>query len=471
MTSSDRKFVAVMVIGAGALLAAWALDIAFISTRVLTDFKGRSALSPLYAFWMPTLTWRVLVPTVVAAGYCAWVWWIQRLGDSLGKLQWAALLTQCVWLATIAVAVALVRLPLNNLGASMHVYPGEEFWDDVPKAKDPLWFLENFHSLHSRQRLSLHGRTHPPGHTLFLWVVTRLFGPSSQAAALAILLVGSTAVIPVYLTARHVFGADTAQRVLALYPVVPSVAVFAVSSTDSLFAALAAWSLWIAVEAVEGRNTALAVAAGLAGGLAAMFSFAQAFVGLIVGGFAIVRWVERPGGGVGRQILGMAIGLVAAYFTLRWGFGFDWLDAQQLTRRWYWHVVTVVPGKLTAGFWVYVAMANPLAFGLCLGSPVVAGSVLSIRSAWRTGLWTGRTHGAFVCSLWMVVAMMNFAGLLVLITLEVERIWLFLVGPVVAAACHEIPGSPQQNRNWTVFLAGVLCAETIAHEALLFTIW
>ena len=106
----------------------------------------------------------------------------------------------------------------------------------------------------------------------------------------------------------------------------------------------------------------------------------------------------------------MAAGLVGLYCVLRWGFGFDWLEAQRLTRQWYWHVVTAVPGRLTVGFWVYVILGNLLAFALYLGLPVVAGAVTSVSAIFREGIWAAGMDAQFTRAFWDLVTAENQRG-------------------------------------------------------------
>jgi hypothetical protein len=441
----------------------------FLPVRVLTDYQGRPACSPLYAFWMPRVSVRVLVAASVALLYIAWLWFATERAPRGAWRRCVALGASWLWLLVLAIAVAGIRLPINDLGAFTRVYPGEEFWDDVPLVAEhgPTWFLANFTRLQTRNQLSLHGLQHPPGHTLFLWGVTRVFGLSAEAAALAILLGGSTGVVPLARLARRLAGEPTERRVLALYPVVPSVLLFAVAAPDFLFAGLALWSLWLAVEAVLGGGVFVALAAGAVGGMAATFSFAQAFVGLLVGIFAIARWIERPG--VGRPLASMAVGLAAWYAILRWGFAFDWLDALRLAHQKYAAVVRAEFGSYSLMDWLYTSLGNLLAFAWYLGVPAVAGAALSVAAAVRTRAF-GSVGPHFARSLWLTVAVMVFGGVFIL---EVERVWLFIVGPVLIVAAAMLPAAdePRADRRWLAALVAVPLLQAVVWETLFFTIW
>lgn len=470
MTPAERKFLLLVVACLMLLVSGLVIDAWFIPIRVLTTFKGQPALSPLYAFWMPCVSPRIFWAIATGVGYGVWVWNTCNNQPATLLSSVLRLLITCGWLAVFAVAVASIRLPIEDLGASMHAYPGEEFWDDVEKVKSPGWFLTHFTRLQSHRDLSIHGLAHPPGHTLFLWGVTRLFGRSTEAAAIAILAVGSTGLIPVCLLARRIFGDRTANRVLALFPVVPSITMYAISATDFLFFALAAWSMWLAVEAVLANNAVVAIAAGLLAGLSATFSFAEGFVGIIVGLFALAHLIHRPGTAVHRQLCWMATGLVAWYVMLRLGLGFDWFESLGYTHRFHRYVIEREIGRYTPLLWFYTSIGNLFAFTWYLGAPAVAGAALCLVATFRSGMWTGGLDRQFTRAVALTLAVMVFGALFLL---EVERIWLYMVGPLLAVASSAMPvfESPEPEKRLMSTLALIMCLQSIIYESVLYTIW
>jgi hypothetical protein len=469
MNSAVKQFLLVAIGCLAVLTGGLAVFRFVLPPRVLTNLDGQPPLSPLYAFWMPVLSPKVLRPILAGAGYVCWFLVLDR-GVSRGARATAGLLfAQIVWLVVLAQLVAGIRLPLNDLGASMTMYAGEDLWDDVRHVQSPGDFLTEFSSLHRNNKLSLHGKTHPPGHTLFLWIATRVLGASTHRAALAILLVGGTGIVPVFLLARRVFGERVATRVRVLYPVVPGVLLFSVSSTDFLFAAVAAWSLWLAIEAVLGRGVVIAVTAGVFAGMAAMFSVAEVFVMMLVGVFAVACWINRPDAPVVRQLAVMAASAAGWFVFLRFGFNFDYLECLRLTRRFHDSFIRDIAGGMTAATWRYTSVGNILAFGWYLGLPVVTGVVQNFVAA----LWRGVRADAdqqFVRAFAIVFAIMSFGGLFVL---EVERIWLFLIGPAVAVAGSAFPrfDDARAERRWLAVWAATHCLQSIAFETLFFTIW
>ncbi len=470
MTPAEKSFLRLQLGCLIVLAVALAVDVWFIPTRVLTNLGDRPPLSPLYAFWVPVLSPRVLRPLLACAGYLLWFRVMHR-AESRSRGAAAALwLAQLIWFVIIAQLVAGVRLPWNDLGASLTFYPGEDFWADVPQVHSPSEFLNQFSYLHRHNKLSLHGRTHPPGHTLFLWCVMRVFGSSTHAAALAILAVGATGLLPMCWLARRLCGERAALRVQVVLPVIPSVTMFAVSSSDFLFASIAAWSVWLAVEAVLRRDAVVAVVAGVAIGVAAMFSVAEIFLCLVIGLFAFMRWVELPGIDVWRQLAIVAGTVAFGFAVLRFGLGFNYLECLQLTRQFHTSFIERVVGGMTFTTWLYTSFGNTLAFSWYLGLPVLAGAALSVAATVRHGLWPRGLGHQFVRAFWLVFAVLACGGLFVL---EVERIWLFLVGLVAALAAAAIPDfeSADAERRWLTTAIAGLCLQTIILESLLFTIW
>jgi hypothetical protein len=467
---SATRFWLFAIACAATLLLGFAIDVLFIEIRALTEYDGHRPLTPLYAFWLPHLSARILWALLAGSGYCVWIWFRRHapLTTAFASIGQAAV--HIVWLMVFAVSVAIIRLPFDDLGAAVRIYPEEDYWHDLPQVTNPASFLHRFAYLQSHQRLSLHGREHPPGYTIFLWAVTRIVGENSHAAACTVLLAGSTGLVPIFLLTRRIFGPEVASRVLVLYPVVPSVTLFAISSSDWFFAAGMAWSLWLAIEAILSPRPILAVGAGLLAGLTATCTFAEGFVGVLVGSFGLIQWISRPGSPAGRQLACMAVGLMIWYGLLRWGFGFDWFECLGFTHRWHQYVVKRELGRMTPVTWLYTSVANLLAFAWYLGIPTVAGSALSLRVTVEKSPWANPTDRQFAWAIWLTLGLMAFGGVFIL---EVERIWLFMVGPVLAVACSAAPrfDKLELERNWMVAAVAIMGSQSIVYEVLFFTIW
>jgi hypothetical protein len=138
---------------------------------------------------------------------------------------------------------------------------------------------------------------------------------------------------------------------------------------------------------------------------------------------------------------------------------------------------------------VYTSAGNLVAFAIGLGAPVVvlvAGAV--VRRPWRAGSARdasrsdasrsdaprrdhshpdpsridGLLAGLLVTLLGMALSHVYL--------LEVERIWLFLIGPCVAVAAAELARRRPPARTVQV-LVGLLLAQSLLMETLLYTFW
>src|SRR6059036_56507 len=80
MTTAERRFLVALAICPGALLGCLLVSVLIVRVHVLTDFHGRPAISPLYAFWIPAISLRILRPILAAAIYSLWIWVTSHTG-------------------------------------------------------------------------------------------------------------------------------------------------------------------------------------------------------------------------------------------------------------------------------------------------------------------------------------------------------------------------------------------------------
>src|SRR5206468_12421336 len=102
--------------------------------------------------------------------------------------------------------------------------------------------------------LSHHSQTHPPGPVLFLWAVSKLFGPGLIAASLAAIIATSLAAAPAYWLARDWAGAKGALIAGAMYVLSPSLVLFGATCMDGVFAAFAVMTVWLLYKAAGARG-------------------------------------------------------------------------------------------------------------------------------------------------------------------------------------------------------------------------
>jgi hypothetical protein len=111
----------------------------------------------------------------------------------------------------------------------------KEYYGDISKV-DHEYF---FHYVEKMPELSLHGKTHPPLATLFLWILSRM-GLGIFASSVVTVLFGSLTLVFVYLISRDLFGEEAARWGAGIFWLVPSVVLYSAVSMDVLFMFLCA---------------------------------------------------------------------------------------------------------------------------------------------------------------------------------------------------------------------------------------
>jgi hypothetical protein len=110
-----------------------------------------------------------------------------------------------------------------------------EYYGDISKV-DHEYF---FHYVEKMPKLSLHGKTHPPLATLFLWMLNRI-GFGIFISSVITVLFGSLTLVFVYLISRDLFGEEAARTGAGIFWLVPSVVLYSAVSMDALFMFLCA---------------------------------------------------------------------------------------------------------------------------------------------------------------------------------------------------------------------------------------
>ncbi|MDI1465730.1 hypothetical protein QEZ54_32635 [Catellatospora sp. KI3] len=216
----------------------------------------------------------VLAPMVAGAVLvAAWRGWIHRLpwwaissGSAVAMFAWAA-------------ALALVD---GADGFTRSLSP-DSYLGDVQEVGDhPLDYLRTFTSRSAEHTTATRG--HPPAPVLLLWAVQRLGVTSHLTLALLVTAVGALS-LPLILAAVRDMGGEVTARAYAPVLVLAPYAVWVAVSMDAVVATIGAAMTLAGVRATRrhGWRAALwAVAAGLLLGVAALFSYAAAWLGLSV---------------------------------------------------------------------------------------------------------------------------------------------------------------------------------------------
>ncbi|HVR70057.1 MAG TPA: glycosyltransferase family 39 protein [Vicinamibacteria bacterium] len=346
-----------------------------------------------------------------------------------------------------------------------------EYRGDVPAVERAgvVGFLRKYSERRLFARLSLHTRTHPPGGVLFQWAVSRLFGPGLWPAALATIAFAALTVPLVYLIAREGHGPAVARVAVALFLVTPNFVMFTATSMDGPFAVFPALATWLFLRALRAARArpATAALAGVAAAAACFMTYAALFLGplLLVLGLLAVRAGWTSARRLAASLAWGGAGALLVYVLLA-GLGYDAPAALRASMA---HDQEMMDtGRETAWRHLAIGVANLAAFLIGIG---LALGALSLRATAASILrFRARQADPLALSAGLTVLAMAFSTLF---TLEVERVWLFLVPLVAAAAARHLHALVEASGSLAVIrTAGALqCLQLFAFEALLRTGW
>jgi hypothetical protein len=342
--------------------------------------------------------------------------------------------------------------------------------------------------------LTLHGATHPPGGALLLWAGLRLWGDTriesvpldvpprermteavvGRASALAIALT-ALAVLATGALAWLGHGPRAAAVAAALHVVTPSLVWFGATSMDGVFLVPAAAALVLFERTLAGaggpaRGLRLGVALGFAAAAASTLTYAVVLLApLFALRVACLLATDRAAAARGAvACVTGAVTWLALHLGLRAAFGYDFVANVTATLG----AAHVLVGSGTESWtrWADLSAANLVGFALGCGPPTIA--LVACAAAHgarrlRQGDATAADAAAVAWSLTVVLAAASS-----LFTLELERIWLFLIPPALAIAAGElVRGAAGRLVAWTAAAAVLLLAETLVLEARLYTWW
>jgi methylthioxylose transferase len=409
----------------------------WVAVRNGTQLGTRSAPflgSYRFAFGFTTFLAPVVACTVLLAAHRA-------VFDRLGFAATCAL----SWLASLAWALSLALVD-GAAGLTRSLQSPDNYLTDVPSVvDDPLAYLRTFTDNPAAH--STAGRGHPPGPVLLLWLLHRA-GLTDQVALGVLVTALGALVVPLVLYAvRGVCGEVQARRYAPVLILAPY-AVWVAVSVDVVVALLGALMVAMGVRA-SGRTTtglragAWALGCGIALGVAALFSYAAAWLGLSV----VCLYFARR-----RAFLNVATGLGALLPILAaQSAGFSWIDGLLMARADY--AARVEPVR-SAPWWVAISLVVLL---LAAGPPLIR----SLRRLRNTPGWPFMV-GAGVAVAFSVLAGLARGG--------AEAAWLpFFPWLTVAAVAPSIQAGPSPRSPLMLVTVGALTAVVV--EAVLATPW
>lgn len=343
-----------------------------------------------------------------------------------------------------------------------------EYFGDVRRVgDDPARFLADYAQRVEARQLSLHGGTHPPGGALVLWAVSRMFDPSATTAAWAAIALSALAIVPAYFLWSAVSDAESARAAVCLWLVTPSVVLFGATCMDGVFMLFPITAMALYEHATKSQRwwPVLACLGGIALAAGLMMTFAALVLGIIWATRFIVACVADRSSirrlvVVNLVVLAASMGAIGA---VQWLSGYDFIANVQASAKYDEQLMGT--GAETAGRYIDVSTSNLAAFFIAAGL-----ANLALATAAATGSLRPMRFNIRLVSYWIALVAIAFSTLF---TLEVERVWLFLLPLFVLTAARGImrlpSGRPRSIAVATAVLA--LYAQTFIIEKWFNTLW
>ncbi|MDQ6642166.1 MAG: hypothetical protein M3Y66_06705 [Actinomycetota bacterium] len=372
---------------------------------------------PLNADWAPRVGPGTLTALVIAF-LATW-----RAREVTQRASWRTLL---VWSFVAALAWLLALAVVDGLDGIQRVLDTpNEYLHTARSLHDfggalPDW-VSRITLVRAPDNWPVHVAGHPPGATMFFWVLVQLGLGSGLNAGLVVTFVAATTPLAV-LTAMRALGAEMHARWAAPFLVFGPSAVWSAVSADAVFTTVTSWGIaLLALAATRERWTGRvgwSVPAGLFLGCAVMMSYGLPLIGLLS---VAVLWLAKSWRTLPITAL-VAFAVVLGFAA----YGFYYWDAlPALHTRYYEGIASRRP----ASYWMW---GNVAALVISAG-PAMAAGVASVLGQARGLLHEQSTRVVTALSLGGV-AMVLAADLSQLSRAEVERIWLPFV-PWLLVSC------------------------------------
>lgn len=362
---------------------------------------------------------------------------------------------------------------------------GQEYYADVPHI-DQLGlrqFLRDFSEPELFNTFAGHTRTHPPGGVIFLWIVSQIFGYNLVSASLVSILFTVIVVIPIYKLAQRLYGEKVALYSLLLFLTTPNFVMFTTTSMDGPFSVFPILSLYLFYEARE-RETKpyleletfrpYSLLTGISLALGMFMTYATVVVGVFM---CVVALLERDRFLQYLKVLVFAAtGFIGFYILLSLLTDFQPFDAL-------WAAIKkdedgMGTGYESVGRYFHLSIANLFAFLIGVGIPITVvwiRQIVTTIQEWKRGNESNQTGISWIFStektdtyvIGFLITLLYFT-FSTLFTMEVERIWIFMVPFLVIPVAKHLTTRPLSDLYW---VGGMLVAQLILSEVLLYTYW
>jgi hypothetical protein len=435
-------------------------------------------VAPLYSTYAPArVSLWLIPPCAVLVGLL----FVSRLRPTWLLDGWRAAVPVLVTFCAFAPSVAMVdgyqqtghRLPWGPQRALPallvpYAHKGHEYFGDVRKV-DKIGGVRVYLGEYAgrvQDSLSLHGSTHPPGAIVFLWAVSRPFGYSLWAGAIATLLVSVLGGAAGYALLRLVDPGAAAPGLL-MWIVTPSVVLFTCTSMDAVFAAVLVAAMTAMYWSILGPAASRPWRGALAGVVVAASLFLT-YTTFVLGVLALVVLLLSWRFDRGRLPAMLSAGgwalasCVTCYVLLYVLTGFDPIATFRVALV---HNAALMGPVRGVGQYLHITLAQVVAFLMGLGLPLAALWPAALGERFADLRCGSRDPGATL-AVGAAAAIILFSAL-GLYRMEVERIWMFMIPLAILPVAHTVRGRPKM----LLAVVALLGLQTIIAEALLDTRW
>ena len=361
-----------------------------------------------------------------------------------------------------------------------------EYYSDVPQIEELglQVFLRDFSKRELFDKLSLHTRTHPPGGVVFLWFVSEIFGYNLLSASLVSIFFTMLVIIPFYKLSERLYGEKVALYALLLFLITPNFVMFTTTSMDGPFSVFPILSIYLFYEARE-RETTPNIALdtfrpySLLTGISLAFGMFMTYATVVIGVFlCVVALLERSRFVQYLKVLAFAAtGFIGFYLLLYVITGFQPFEAL-------WAAIKKDEVGMGSGFesidrYLHLSFANLFAFLIGVGIPITVVWIRQLFSSMREWKQNSTSDNqrriswildfeksdTFVIGFVITLFYFTFSTWF---TMEVERIWIFMVPFFVIPVANYLTARPRSDLYW---VGGILVAQLILSEVLLYTYW
>ena len=439
----------------------------------------RPPVSPLYAFYMPIFSARLLLPVILIIAFLFLFFkFIEKSDDKQGIKLFVLLL----FTVALRVSFAWLRHDFNQMGIELLRYSGESVLFDVPRITNVLEFLRTYPEQMSS--LSTNGSHYPPGYALLLKLITAIGGYVTMSDIKAninfigwtVVVIGSTAIYPIYLISKELFNKHAAMMAVVIFIFAPNTTIYGAVSLDSIFVVLALWPICFLMKAMHRKQVLNSVLVGLSIGVSIFFSFSAVPVGLVMVLFIILQMLQSKAKFMQFTeiscfaALGFCFFVAFLYFALGFNLIQCFVNAKELEMLFMEKVTAQYHHKSVSDLSAYITWGNYLAFAIYAGFHHIALFVRNVKLSFSGGIKHLNNSKVFSIAVCVFIVII---GTSLVYHMETERIWQFVTAFLTIIAAGELSAIREASvkKHVLLLVLGISAILTIMFESLFFTLW